>query len=161
VRQVAAPVDDLYFPAVHAAHGPPFGPVDPALQVQLVKAALPAGALEFDGQARHTTEVEAPTDVEYVAAAQIEQVVAPANCVYFPATHPGQVVAPTAIECVPASQSEQLAFPFNVLYMPATHTVHGPPFGPVHPALQVQFVLTELPAGELAPPLERDGQSVQ
>ena len=31
----AAPVDVLYFPATHAAHVPPFGPVEPVLQVQL------------------------------------------------------------------------------------------------------------------------------
>ena len=35
--------------------------VHPALQVQLVKAALPAGELEFDGQALHVELAEAPT----------------------------------------------------------------------------------------------------
>jgi hypothetical protein len=45
------PVDTLYFPAMHGAHVPPSGPDEPALQVQLVKAPLPAGELEFDGQA--------------------------------------------------------------------------------------------------------------
>ena len=38
--QVAFPVKVLYFPAAHAAHGFPFGPVDPALQVQSVIAEL-------------------------------------------------------------------------------------------------------------------------
>ena len=37
--------------------------VHPALQVQFVKAALPAGELEFDGQALHVELAEAPTAV--------------------------------------------------------------------------------------------------
>jgi hypothetical protein len=64
VEQVALPVNDLYVPATHAAHEPPSGPVDPALQVQLVKAELPAGALEFDGQSLHVMLDETPTAVE-------------------------------------------------------------------------------------------------
>jgi hypothetical protein len=81
----------------------------------------------------------------------------PVNTLYFPASHAEQVVAPTAVEYVPASQSEQVAFPVNVLYLPISHAAHGPPFGPVDPALQVQLVKAELPAGEL----ERDGQEPQ
>ncbi len=135
--QVAVPVNALYFPATHAAHGPPFGPVDPVLQVQLVKAALPAGELELDGQALHVEL--APTAVEYVPAPQSVHRAAPVNAVY-----------------LPASQSVQVAVPINALYFPATHAAHGPPFGPVHPVLQVQFVKAALPAGEL----EFDGQAL-
>jgi hypothetical protein len=58
------PVVPLYFPATHAVHGPPSGPIDPALQVQFVKAALPVGELEFDGQALHVMLDVAPTAVE-------------------------------------------------------------------------------------------------
>jgi hypothetical protein len=36
------------------AQGPPPGPVHPALQAQLVKAALPTGEFEFDGQLLHS-----------------------------------------------------------------------------------------------------------
>jgi hypothetical protein len=61
--QAADPVDVLYFPATHAAHGPPFGPVDPALQVQLVKAALPAGELELVGQVVHDDSVVCPVAI--------------------------------------------------------------------------------------------------
>jgi hypothetical protein len=61
--------------------------------------------------------------------------------------------APTVVEYVPVTQSEQAAFPVNSLYFPVTHATHGTPFGPVDPALQVQFVL---PAGEL----EFDGQAL-
>ena len=62
--QAADPIDVLYFPATHSAHGPPSGPVDPALQVQLVKAELRAGELEFDGQSLHVMLDETPTAVE-------------------------------------------------------------------------------------------------
>ncbi len=66
----ADPVDALYFPATQSAHVPPSGPLEPALQVQLVKTALPASELEADGQARHVELASAPTDVEYVPAPQ-------------------------------------------------------------------------------------------
>ena len=60
----ADPVDTLYFPASHAVHVPPTGPVDPALQVHFVKAELPTGELEFDVHALHVELAEAPTAVE-------------------------------------------------------------------------------------------------
>ena len=60
----ADPVDILYFPATHAVHMPPSGPVHPSLQVQFVKDALPEGELEFDGQAMHVELAEAPAAVE-------------------------------------------------------------------------------------------------
>ena len=66
--QAADPVDALYFPDTHAEHGPPFGPVDPALQVQLVKAALPAGEVELVGQAVHDASVVCPVAVPYLPA---------------------------------------------------------------------------------------------
>jgi hypothetical protein len=43
--------------------------------------------LEFDGQALHVELAEAPTAVEYVPAAQSEQVAVPVNVLYLPATH--------------------------------------------------------------------------
>jgi hypothetical protein len=66
----ADPVNGLYFPATQSVHVPPFGPVEPALQVQLVKAGLPAGELVSDGQARHVELASARTVVEYVPAPQ-------------------------------------------------------------------------------------------
>jgi hypothetical protein len=67
----ADPVDALYFPATQSAHVPPSGPVEPALQVQLVKAGLPSGELvSADGQATHVKPASAPTVVEYVPAPQ-------------------------------------------------------------------------------------------
>jgi hypothetical protein len=49
------PMVSLYFPAEHAAHGPPFGPVYPTLHAQSV---LPAAELEFPGQSVDTAEPE-------------------------------------------------------------------------------------------------------
>ena len=63
------------------------GPVHPALQVQFVKAVLPAGDQEFDGQALHFELSEAPAAAEYVPAPQSVQVAVPVNVLYFPATH--------------------------------------------------------------------------
>jgi hypothetical protein len=62
--QLAFPANEFcgfHFPATHAAHGPPFGPVYPALQKQLVKALLNVSAKEFDGQAMHVELAVAPT----------------------------------------------------------------------------------------------------
>jgi hypothetical protein len=122
VTEQPAACDELYFPATHGMHWSPSGPVEPALQVQLVKAALPAGELDFDGQ---------PVHVELAAAF-------------------------TAVEYVPVPQFVHASAPVDVLYLPAAQSVHGPPFGPVDPALQVQLVKAALPASEL----ESDGQAV-
>jgi len=51
--QLSFPGKTLYFPALHAMHGPPFAPVNPALQMQLSKTWLCAGACELLGHARH------------------------------------------------------------------------------------------------------------
>ena len=108
--------------------------------MQLVKAGLPAGEVEFDGQAIHVEIAEAPPAVEYVPAPQSVQV----------------IEDPTAAEYVPAPQSVQASVPVNALYFPATHAAHGLAGILVYPALQVQFVKAALPAGEL----ELVGQAV-
>ena len=40
------------------------------------------------------------------------------------------------------------ALPFAILYFPAAHNAHGPPFGPVEPALQMQFAIDTDPSNE-------------
>jgi hypothetical protein len=40
----------LYLPATHLEHGPPSGPDQPELQVQLTETLLCAGELESAGQ---------------------------------------------------------------------------------------------------------------
>ncbi len=146
------PLNALYFPATHAVHVPPSGPVHPVLQVQLVKAALPAGELEFDGQPIHI-ELD---PLEYVPAPQSVHTADPVDTLYFPVTHavhvpPSGPVHPvlqvqlvkaalpagelefdgqtlhvelTAVEYVPAPQSVHSADPVDALYFPATHAVH-------------------------------------
>ena len=49
----AGPDAFLNFPASHATHGPPFGPVYPGLQEQDVTIMLPADEFEFAGQVVH------------------------------------------------------------------------------------------------------------
>ena len=73
-------------------------------EVQFVKAALPAGEFEFDGQALHVELAEAPSAVEY-----------------FPAPQLVHRAAPVAGEYVPAPQSVHSADPVDSLYFPATH----------------------------------------
>jgi hypothetical protein len=54
------PLKSLYVPAPHASHGPPFGPVYPALQVQAAAAELMLGALELSAHARQVVAAVAP-----------------------------------------------------------------------------------------------------
>ena len=67
--------------------------------MQLVEAALPAGELEFDGQALHVELAEAPTAVEYVPVSQSEQAADPVNALYFPATHAAHGILNLATTC--------------------------------------------------------------
>jgi hypothetical protein len=56
-------------------------------------------------------------------------------------------VACTAAEALPAGHFVQAASPVASLYLPAAHWVHAPPFAPVNPWLQRQFVDSPLFAG--------------
>lgn len=49
-----------------------------------------------------------------------------------------QVVDPDLSEYFPASHTTHLTFPETDAYLPASHPWHGPPAGPVKPALHVQ-----------------------
>ncbi len=55
--------------------------------MQLAKAGLSTGELEFDGQATHVELVEAPPVVEYVPALQFVQTADPVDSLYFPDMH--------------------------------------------------------------------------
>ena len=46
----AVPIESLYFPATHASHVPPSGPVKPRLQTQLVGAVDPTADCVLLGQ---------------------------------------------------------------------------------------------------------------
>jgi len=82
----ALPLCVLYLPATQAAHSPPSGPVNPALQVQSVCSLLATGALEFNGHATHTSDMAA-ISVEYLATAQFVHRKSPRWGLYFPASH--------------------------------------------------------------------------
>ena len=119
------------------------GDVHPALQVQLVKAVLPAGEVEFVGQSLHkadpadalclpaTHAVQLPPSGPVDPALQVQLVKAalPAGELEFDgqAVHVELDEDPTAVEYVPAPQSVQAAVPVNALYFPATHAAHGSP----------------------------------
>ena len=132
--------------------------------MQLVKAALPAGEVELDGQVMHVELPEAPTAVEYVPSPQSVQVAVPVKVLYFPATHAvhgpsfGPVDPALQVQFVKAAlpadgQTLHMPDPVAVLYFPAKHATHGPPSGPENPALHVQFAKeffeVALSAGEL------------
>ena len=148
----ALPVAILYFPATHAVHGPPIGPVDPALHVQAARTELEIGELEFVGHAMHVVAIVAPTVVEYVPAPQSVQTALPVEILYFPVTH--AVHAPPPFSPVnPALQMHSktlvlalgdvlltghvvhAALPTVFFHVPAAHAVHDPS-GPVYPGLQ-------------------------
>jgi hypothetical protein len=102
------PVTILYFPAAQAEHVPPFGPVNPRLQTQLLNAVEPLTDCELLGQSLQVLLAEAPTVVEYLLTPQFKQVLA--------------VVAPVVVEYLPASQLVQFAAPANE-YVPAPQLV--------------------------------------
>jgi hypothetical protein len=100
--------------------------------VQLVKAALPTGELEFDGQFDgQVMHVVAAVTLLYLPvphAVHIELAEAPSAAEYVPApqlVHRVAWVAPVAAEYVPAPQSVHLMAADTVLYLPATHVVHA------------------------------------
>jgi hypothetical protein len=94
------PVAVLYSPGAHAVQVPPFGPVYPASQVQLLRNPLDAGAREFaghrlqfglpsgdhspSGHARHVSLPVAPAVAEYSPSEQLEHAVRPSWLLYVP-----------------------------------------------------------------------------
>ena len=80
-----APVNVLYFPATHASHVPPSGPMNPALQTQLVCVVDPRTDCEFAGQSLQVEDAVASTFSEYVLAAQSVHAAEPESALNFPA----------------------------------------------------------------------------
>jgi len=146
----AVPVTFLYFPATHAAHGPPSGPLEPAAHapamwhvaldvaptaseyqpaLQLVHAEA-AVVVEYvpAAQAVHVASAEAAVVVEYVPAAQAVHVAsaeAPVSSEYLPATqavHVASAEAPSSIEYLPATQAVHAVAPFVVVYFPVSQS---------------------------------------
>jgi hypothetical protein len=104
------------------------GAVHPALQVQLVKAALPAGELEFDGQAVQSDSASLPIVSRYFPGPQSRHVDEPLTTEYLPASHAMQsdsASLPIVSRYVPGGHSSQFAEPVAFLYFPASQPVHG------------------------------------
>jgi hypothetical protein len=78
------PVALFHVPVGHATHGPPSGPVNPALQVQLVSDVLVLGEVEFAGHARQVAVSVAPAVPEYVPSAHAVQAALPVVILYVP-----------------------------------------------------------------------------
>ena len=116
----AEPLASLYFPATQAVHEPPLWASKPASQSG-------SGAIQ-------ATSDELPTG-EVNPAAQARHVV--------------EVVAATLTEYIFAEHMVHTALPLAGLYVPAAHVKHGPPSGPVNPALQMQFVTDVLASSDL------------
>jgi hypothetical protein len=55
--QAESPKLDLYVPAVHCEHGPPFGPVKPGSHLQALRLVLSSGEDEWGGQETHVDPV--------------------------------------------------------------------------------------------------------
>ncbi len=116
----------------------------PAAQAtQLVMPAAPPYVPA--AQLVHVVAVEAPVATEYLPAEQLAHAVTPAVSWYFPAAQSVHDEEAAALEYFPAGQLLHVA-PFK--YCPAAQFVHGPPAGPVNPALHVHAVDIVLAPGE-------------
>jgi hypothetical protein len=156
----ALPLVCLYVPAPHAAHGPPSGPVYPALQgngtnvhgpptgpeypTLQEQAELAPSEKEFAGHAKHVVASVAPVAAEYVPDGHSIHWLTPALPEYCPAgqfVHVRSLVAPPTTENLPAAQLRQ--FEHGV---PETYAL--PPF--------VQVVVWYWPAGQNTFPVAHD-----
>ena len=147
VFTLLAPDTDEYVPTEHPVHAvAPASEYEPAEQV--IHVVVPASEYDPAEQVIHTL---VPVTPEYDPAGQLTHALAPAS-EYDPAGHVWQVdaaVAAAVFEYVPSPHGVHVALPPPILYWPATQAEHGPPSGPVYPALQVHAVTAELPLGDI------------
>ena len=68
LEQEAEPEELLYVPAVQLVHGPPSGPLAPALHVHALLLVLPEGEVDSEGQLEQEAEPEA---LLYLPAVQL------------------------------------------------------------------------------------------
>ena len=92
-------------PAVQIVQGPPSGPLDPLLHVQSLRAWLPDGDDDREGQLEHVLDVVAPEVVEYVPPTQRVQEAEPGEILYVPAV---QIVQDSPLGPAKAALHSQL-----------------------------------------------------
>jgi hypothetical protein len=92
--------------------------------VQFVKAALPTGELEFDGQVMHVVAAVTLLYLPVPHAVHVELAEAPTAAECVPPKQLVHRVASVAVEYVPAPESVHVMAD-RVLYLPATHVVHA------------------------------------
>ena len=111
-----------------------------------VHSALPMPVLNVPAtQGRHT-----PPSGPVYPLLHTHAALEPPDCEFAPQFEHATIdVAPTTVENVFAEQFVHTAVPETVLYLPGTHKAHGPPLGPLAPALHTHDVIKELPATEL------------
>ena len=102
----ALPFETLNVPAAQGTHGPPFGPVKPASQMQLVIKPLRAAAAEFTG---HILQSGLPSG-DHMPAGHARQLSRP--------------LEPTPAAYSPTEQFEQAVRASCVLYLPCVHSAH-------------------------------------
>ena len=108
--QLLFPVTFLYLPGTHSEHGPPFGPVAPALHTHAVTTELDTAEFELSAHATQTSDAFAPTIPEYVPALQLVHALAPACVENVPAgqyVHTVDEFTPGTLEYMPTVQFEQ------------------------------------------------------
>ena len=137
--QAPAPGCALCLPAAHAAHGPPSGPVEPALHVQFVEAVLPSGELDLAAHAVHaslpdaalylpdTHAEHAPPSGPSYPGLQVQAVSAALPAAELEFSGQDEHALAPAPEKVPAPHSSHSAIPSPAVCLPATHTSHPPP----------------------------------
>jgi hypothetical protein len=154
---LVAPATDEYEPAGHCAHV--FEPLAPAAAEyapagQFVHTALPVAILYVPAAHDVQTPPSGPVNPTlHVQAARAALEIGELELAGH-AKHVAKSEAPVRFEYVATPQSVHVALPLVVLYFPATQPVHGPPSGPVKPALQIcgiQALTSELPLGEVFP----------
>jgi len=142
----------LYDLAPHPVQVPPSRPVHPRSHVQSIRSSLAAGESEFYGHAWHGSvlapifNTQGPALGPAEPALQMQSIASSLACGALEFSghcwHVVLLVAPTVVEYWPSKHTAQLAFPDRILYFPALHAMHGPPFAPVNPALQMQLSKT-------------------
>ncbi len=124
----------------------------PALQAQSVTTALELGDVDMTGQFVHAalpltglyvptshdehTPPFGPVNPALQAQAATAELVVGDMVLTGHVTQVAAAVAAVVVEYVPTPQLLHAALPVAILYVPGGHAEHGPPSGPVYPALQ-------------------------